>query len=762
LHAAAGDGCPVGSSSIAGITFYMGASNYPASYDNALFFSDYSRSCVWVMFPGTNGDPDPSTVAGFTASTGGGPVNLETGPDGNVYYVDYNNGRITRFVYGLNAIAVATSPTAGPLPLTVGFDGTGSQPAQDGDTLSYAWDLNGDGQFDDSTSSTPTYQYTVSGTYNVRLKVTDQRGASSISAPIVVAAGNQPPIPVIATPLPTLTYKVGDTISFAGSATDPEDGTLPPGALSWVIVIHHCPSNCHTHTYQTFTGVAGGAFIAPDHEYPSYLEIQLTATDSGGNPASTSVFLQPQTVTLQFQSVPPGLQLSVGTFAGATPFAHTVVVGSANGVNAPSPQGTYPVIWQYVSWSDGGAQSHTVTAGAPATYTASYASFADLSIGMTASPPDACEGSPITYTLQVANAGLSQATSVSVVDTLPAGAALVSASGAGWACGGASPVICTLAALDVTAAAPITVVVTAPAGTALNAASVGSAVTDVNGANNSASASATVNPTPARPSITAPNWAPVGATAVSASVDDHLGATYDWSLTGGTLVSGQGMHAVTLDAGAPGTTMALSVSETNPSACVSPAAAAKIQVDFLDVPPAYLFHDDVDTVARAGVTAGCGGGNYCPVAPSTRAQMAVFLLKAKYGPDHVPPAATGVFQDVPSSDPFAPWIEELYALGVTGGCQVSPPLYCPGSAVTRAQMAVFLLKTLLGPGYGPPAATGLFGDVPPGAFAAAWIEDLYHRGITGGCQASPLLYCPNQPNTRAQMAVFLTRTFALP
>jgi hypothetical protein len=140
--------------------------------------------------------------------------------------------------------------------------------------------------------------------------------------------------------------------------------------------------------------------------------------------------------------------------------------------------------------------------------------------------------------------------------------------------------------------------------------------------------------------------------------------------------------------------------------------------------------------------------------------MAVFLLKSKYGFDHVPPPATGlVFLDVPAADPFAPWIEEVFALGVSNGCGSGN--YCPLAPVTRAQMAVFLLRTLEGATYVPPAATGtLFGDVPLGAFAADWIEDLYNRGITGGCQSSPLLYCPDRPNTRGQMAVFLTKTFS--
>jgi uncharacterized repeat protein (TIGR03803 family) len=181
--------------------------------------------------------------------------------------------------------------------------------------------------------------------------------------------------------------------------------------------------------------------------------------------------------------------------------------------------------------------------------------------------------------------------------------------------------------------------------------------------------------------------------------------------------------------------------------------------DFLDVPSAHVFHDYVEDVVRAGITAGCGNGNYCVNAPVTRAQMAVFLLKAEHGPAYVPPNCVGVFADVACPGPFTDWIEQLAAEGVTTGCGGAD--YCPASPVTRAQMAVFLLKTLLGTAYVPAPAAGIFGDVPVGSFAADWIEDLYGRGITGGCSASPLLYCPNNPNNRGQMAVFLVKTFGL-
>jgi len=183
--------------------------------------------------------------------------------------------------------------------------------------------------------------------------------------------------------------------------------------------------------------------------------------------------------------------------------------------------------------------------------------------------------------------------------------------------------------------------------------------------------------------------------------------------------------------------------------------------DFLDVPQTHDFHAFVESIFRAGITAGCGGGDYCAESPVTRAEMAVFLLKSRFGPFHAPPAAVdGIFADVHPGDFAADWIENLASLGITSGCGNGD--YCPDDPATRAEMAVFLLKTLLGSSYEPPAPTGIFADVPVGSFADRWIEDLYNRQITSGCGADPLVYCPDDPNTRGEMAVFLTKTFALP
>jgi PKD repeat protein len=370
------DACPTGSSSIAGLEFeFNSASTYPAEYDDALFFADYSRDCIWVMPKGADGHPAPGQIRPFVEAAAN-PVNLEMGPDGNLYYVDFDGGTIRRIRYVSanqppTAVASAT-PTSGNPPLTVGFDGTGSSDPDAGDPLSYAWDLDGDGAHDDATSSRPTYTYTASGTYAASLRVTDSQGASD-TATVTITVGNTPPTATIAAPAAGTTWKVGDVISFSGSATDPQDGALAASRLTWRLVQQHCPSNCHQHVVQDFSGVASGSFVAPDHEYPSYLELRLTATDSGGLTDTKTVRLDPRTVALTFQTTPGGLELAVNGSQGTATFSRTVIVGSTNSISAISPQPKGPKSYGFSSWSDGGAQTHNIVAPAnPTTYTARF------------------------------------------------------------------------------------------------------------------------------------------------------------------------------------------------------------------------------------------------------------------------------------------------------------------------------------------------------------------------------------------------------
>jgi glucose/arabinose dehydrogenase len=372
----AGETCPTGSSSLAGIAFsFYQDGPYPASYDGALFFADYSRDCIWAMRKDANGIPAPGLLETFVAPAAN-PVDVQVSPAGELFYADFDGGTIRRIRFTAQnqaPTAIATAnPTSGAAPLTVAFDGSGSSDP-DGDPITHAWDLDGDGAYDDSTAVRPTHTYTQSGSYTARLRVTDSGGASSISDPIVITVGNTPPTATIASPPGSLTWKVGDVITFSGSGTDAQDGNLPASALSWSLILHHCPSNCHTHPLQDFREVASGSFTAPDHEYPSHLELRLTATDSGGLTDTRTVRLDPKTVTLTFSSTPGGLRLTVNGTAAVATFTRTVIQGSSNTISAITPQTKGKKTYTFQSWSDGGSQTHPITAPISATtYTARF------------------------------------------------------------------------------------------------------------------------------------------------------------------------------------------------------------------------------------------------------------------------------------------------------------------------------------------------------------------------------------------------------
>jgi hypothetical protein len=183
---------------------------------------------------------------------------------------------------------------------------------------------------------------------------------------------------------------------------------------------------------------------------------------------------------------------------------------------------------------------------------------------------------------------------------------------------------------------------------------------------------------------------------------------------------------------------------------------------FADIPLFYWSNSYIERLYNAGITGGCSTIplTYCPEDSVTRAQMAVFLLKGIHGRTFTPPAVGGStgFADVATNHWAAAWIKQLAVEGITGGCGGGN--YCPEGNVTSAQMAVFLLKAKHGTAFVPPAATGVFTDVPVGYWARNWIEQLAAESITGGCGGGN--YCPDSNVTRAQMAVFLVRTFNLP
>ena len=211
------------------------------------------------------------------------------------------------------------------------------------------------------------------------------------------------------------------------------------------------------------------------------------------------------------------------------------------------------------------------------------------------------------------------------------------------------------------------------------------------------------------------------------------------------------------DVAAPGTVL-VTVANPAPGGGVSSGGTFSITNMFLDVPLSHELRRPIEGIAAAGITTGCGERIFCPESPVTRDQMAVLLLRGEHGSSYAPPAATGtLFSDVSKTTFAAAFIERLSAEGITTGCGTGN--YCPAAPVTRAPMAKFLLRAHDGPSYQPPAAQGVFSDVPASAPFAAWIEALAARGITSGCGTGK--YCPNLTVTRAQMAAFLARTFSI-
>jgi glucose/arabinose dehydrogenase len=371
-----GEACDTNGASTSGMTFYE-EGPFPAAYDGALFFADYTRDCIWSMKRSiTTGQPDPATITTFDLGAAS-PVNVKVGPDGALYFADLNNGRISKITYTVGnrppaAVAKAT-PSNGPAPLQVQLSASDSSDPDAGDTLSYAWDLDEDGQFDDSTAVSPTHTFSTSGPHVASVEVTDNHGATGTAA-VTIQVGNSAPVATIDSPTSALTWAVGDEISFSASATDAQE-TLPPSAYAWTIVIHHCaaesPEDCHTHTVETVAGQTG-TFVAPDHEYPSYLEFRLKVTDAGGLSDTESVRVDPKTVSLSIQTLPQdGFQISVGDETKPAPFSVQVIQGSDQLVSAPG-QDLAGTSYDFGAWSDGGDASHNVTVDEDLDLTATF------------------------------------------------------------------------------------------------------------------------------------------------------------------------------------------------------------------------------------------------------------------------------------------------------------------------------------------------------------------------------------------------------
>jgi glucose/arabinose dehydrogenase len=344
---------PTGGSSVTGVAFYD-AEIYPYEYWNSMFFADYARKTIYVAKVGQNGLPDMSTS--HLMQTGVPVVEMQTGPEGDVFYVDITAGKVVRITSKGPKARMSVDQTSGTAPLTVHLDASASSDPDEFDQISFSWDLDNDGAFDDATGPTVTKTYTLRGTYTPKVKVTDLLGLNDIES-VTINVDSSSPVPSFNGPTPNRLWAVGQNIKFAGSATDADDGTLSASSLSWKLVLMHAHEDspntpAHEHEVGSWTGIASGSFTCPDHEYPSWLELRLTATDSDGNSTTISRRLNPNPTTVTIGASTPGVVVAFNDNDYVTPFTRTVIAGSTNTLSLATKQSVNDEDWVFDGWND--------------------------------------------------------------------------------------------------------------------------------------------------------------------------------------------------------------------------------------------------------------------------------------------------------------------------------------------------------------------------------------------------------------------------
>ena len=350
---------------------------WPAAYNGAYLFADYVCGKIFAL-SATNVRTDFVTNLGASSA-----VALAFGPDGpgqSLYYADYrNSGEIRKIKYtgSVNRPPSATmtaTPTAGAAPLAVNFSGAGSADP-DGNALTYSWN------YGDGTAATPftssvtaAHTYTRAGDFTARLTVRDTGGLTG-TASTVVHPGDAAPVVTITAPTAAQLFTVGGTYTLTGTATDAEDGTLPAAALSWTVLRHHAQ---HTHPYLSPTKGNNIPLVGPVPEdlaaaANSFLEIQLTATDSHGVSTTVTRNFNPLKVPVTLASTPTGRTLTANgnTFAGPTTVTswagYRLTVGASTQTDASGTS------YSFSRWSDNGAATHIFTTpSSPVTLTATF------------------------------------------------------------------------------------------------------------------------------------------------------------------------------------------------------------------------------------------------------------------------------------------------------------------------------------------------------------------------------------------------------
>jgi glucose/arabinose dehydrogenase len=357
---------------ITGGAFYTPLTNqFPSEYVNDYFFADFCAGWIRKLDP-ANGNSVVTFATGITS-----PVDLKVADDGRLYYLARGSGATAGVVFRVDFANAAPSITQHPSSRTVapGATVTFSVRASGASPLGYQWQRNG-ANIAGATSPDFTIASVAASDNGARFRaVVSNSGGSVVSnEAVLTVTTNQAPVSTITQPAAGALYGGGSVITYAGTGSDPEDGTLPPAAFTWQVDFHH---DTHTHPFVLpTTGAAGGSFTIPTTGETSanvWYRIYLTVRDSQGVAHTTQRDVLPRKVRLTLATAPAGLQLGLDGQPVTTPLAFDAVVGIVRALSAPASQVSGGTAYQFVSWSDGGAATHNVsTPAVNTTYTATY------------------------------------------------------------------------------------------------------------------------------------------------------------------------------------------------------------------------------------------------------------------------------------------------------------------------------------------------------------------------------------------------------
>jgi glucose/arabinose dehydrogenase/regulation of enolase protein 1 (concanavalin A-like superfamily) len=373
---------------------------FPKQYDNVVFFGDYNRQDIEaVTFDPTYHTEISDTVFDNAAGT---ICDLQEGPDGNLYFVSVFGNTFSE-IYTTGPFppvaSVSSSPNAGLAPLTAQFSSAGSSDPY-GLPLTYSWDF-GDGS-PVSTDANPSHLYTTNGTYTATLTVSN--GTQTGTATTKVVVGNTPPTASITSPAVNATYNGGDTISFSGTATDAQDGTLPASAYTWKADFYSngvaqpfYSSEVPNPFFGPVTGVTSGTFQIPkdlSNTATTYYRITMTVVDSLGLQTVVTRDINPNQTSWAVNTNIPGAAYVVDGTWQTSPYSTQDGVGVQHVLTGVPLQTIGGNRYRFNGWADGSALTDSFTNGAAnGTYTANY----DQVTSTVPSPWQSTDvGSPIT------------------------------------------------------------------------------------------------------------------------------------------------------------------------------------------------------------------------------------------------------------------------------------------------------------------------------------------------------------------------------